>query len=173
MITTDAVTHQPTDIVELQKKVELDSGLLDDVVNQIIEPYSKELDRYVTYIRDVLKEGEPTNAELDDMCLCLPTLIYYASGMSEKLGIRDDISRAIYKEVYHSRRSELTTGTVADKNSLAELESQHEQITSMCYNRAYKIMKAKVDSAQELLGSVKKVLSRRMAELELTNLQRG
>ena len=157
---------------EKSKSVEANSELMDEVVNSIVEPYCKDLDKYVKFIRTCLQDGEkmPTNEELDDFCMNLSTLIYFASAMCERIGIRDDISKAIYKEVYHSKRSELEHGTVADKNSLAELQAQNEQLTSICYARAYKIMKAKVESAQELLGSCKKVLSRRMSEQELTRI---
>ena len=51
----------------------------------------------------------------------LSVYIYYASGMQEQLGIKDDIARAIYKEMYHSSRDSIDKGTVADKDSLAEL----------------------------------------------------
>jgi hypothetical protein len=158
----------------LKQKIEDYSASITEIVNEIIDPYCKDLDRYVLFIRDCLKDGEnpPTNEELDDFCMNLSTLIYFASGMCEQLGIRDDISRAVYKEMYHSVRNELTEGTIADKDSVAELQSQQEQLTSICYTRAYKIVKAKVESAQELLGSCKKVLSRRMAEYELTKIQR-
>ena len=161
-------------IGQLQKQVEAHSQSLMEIVSEIIEPYCKDLDRYVTFIRDCLKDGEnpPTNEELDDFCLNLSTLIYFAGGMCEQLGIRDDISRSVYKEVYHTARSELKEGTISDKDSLAELQSQTEQVTNICYNRAYKIMKSKVENAQELLGSCKKVLSRRMVEYELTHIQR-
>jgi hypothetical protein len=100
----------------------------------------------------------------------LSTLIYFAGGMCEQLGIRDDISKAVYKEVYNDARSSLSEGTIADKDSIAELQAQQEQITSVCYNRAYRIVKAKIDAAQELLASCKKVLSRRVQELELTRM---
>ena len=158
---------------EIRNKVENHSDSLMEIVNSIIEPYCKDLDRYVEFIRDCLKDGEnpPTSDELDDFCMNLSTLIYFAGGMCEQLGIRDDISRSVYKEVYHTARSAQETGTVADKDSLAELFSQQEQITNICYNRAYKIMKSKVENAQELLGSCKKVLSRRMSEFELTHMQ--
>lgn len=161
-------------IGELQQHVEDHSKSLTEIVNQIIDPYCKDLDRYVTFIRDCLKDGEnpPTNEELDDFCLNLSTLIYFAGGMCEQLGIRDDISRSAYKEVYHTARSEIKTGTISDKDSIAELQSQTELVTNICYNRAYKIMKAKVENAQELLGSCKKVLSRRMAEFELSHINR-
>jgi hypothetical protein len=157
----------------IQLRVENHSDVLSKIVNEIIEPYCKDLDRYVMFIKDCLKDGEtpPTNDELDDFCMNLSTLIYFAGGMCEQLGIRDDISRAVYKEVYNDARSALSEGTIADKDSIAELQAQQEQITSVCYNRAYRIVKAKVDAAQELLASCKKVLTRRTQEWELTHLQ--
>lgn len=160
-------------VESIKSKVEEHSNELMDIVNSIIQPFCKDLDRYVIFISECLKDGEkpPTNDELDDFCMNLSTLIYFAGGMCEQLGIRDDISRAVYREVYHTARASQETGTVADKDSLAELYSQQEQITNICYNRAYKIMKAKVENAQELLGSCKKVLSRRMSEYELTHIQ--
>jgi hypothetical protein len=160
-------------ISKIESKVEDHSTVITNIVNEIIEPYCKDLDRYVMFIRDCLKDGEtpPTNDELDDFCMNLSTLIYFAGGMCEQLGIRDDISKAVYKEVYNDARSALSEGTIADKDSIAELQAQQEQITSVCYNRAYRIVKAKVDAAQELLASCKKVLTRRCQEFELTHLQ--
>ena len=90
--------------------------------------------------------------------------------MVEQLGIRDDIAKAVYKETYHTTRASQDKGTVADKDSLAELNSQQELLTSICYTRAWKTMKSKVENAQELLQSCKKVLSRRMTEAELTRI---
>lgn len=158
------------DIASVQDRVDSSSAKIDAIVNAILTPYSKDLDKYVYFIKDCLKDGEnpPTDAELDDWCMNLSTYIYFAGGMCEQLGIRDDISKAIWKETYHTTRSDLEHGTVADKDSQAELASQQEQLTNICYNRAYRIMKSKVENAQELLQSCKKVLSRRLTELELT-----
>ena len=72
--------------------------------------------------------------------------------------------------MYHTARASQDKGTIADKDSLAELASQEEYIVSASYTRAYKTVKAKVENAQELLSSCKKVLSRRMAEMELTRM---
>ena len=165
----------PTEIETIQNKVENHSSTVDDIVNAIIKPYSEDLDRYVSFIRDCLKDGErpPTDEELDDFCLNLSTLIYFSGGMCEYLGIRDDISKAVYKDVYHESRSKLEKGTVADKDSLAELASQKEALVNVCYTRAAKMMKAKVENAQELLGSCKKVLTRRMQEYNLTHQAGG
>lgn len=160
-------------LTKIQENIESNAGALDTIVNDIIAPYCRDLDEYVSFIKDCLKDGEnpPTNEELDDFCMNLSTYIYFASGMTEHLGIRDDIAKAVYKEMYHTARASQESGTVADKDSLAELASQEEFIVSAAYTRAYRCMKMKVESAQELLQSCKKVLSRRMQEYELTRLQ--
>ena len=157
---------------KVQNQVEEDSKQIDDIVYGIIEPYCKHLDEYVDFISQVLQDGEnpPTDQELDDMCINLATRIYFAGGLCEQLGIRDDISKAVYKEMYHTSRASLDKGTVADKDSLAELASQEEFVVSSAYTRAYKTMKAKVENAQELLQSIKKVIGRRMQETELTRI---
>lgn len=159
-------------VKNIRLRVEDNSNTIDEIVDDIIQPYCRDLDKYIVFIRDCLKDGEnpPTDAELDDFCMNLSTLIYFAGGMCEQLGVRDDISKAVWKEMYHSKRNNVDRGTVADKDSIAELESQQEQIVNVCYSRAYKTMKAKVSNAQELLQSCKKVLSRRMQEQELTRI---
>lgn len=160
-------------INELKDKIEGNSQQVNEIIDTIIKPYSKDLDKYVAFIKDCLADGTnpPSDEELEDFCMNLSTYIYFAGGMVEQLGIRDDISKAVYKEMYHSSRASIDKGTVADKDSLAELASQEEYITNICFNRAFKIMKAKVENAQELLQSVKKVLTRRVTEMELTRLQ--
>lgn len=157
---------------ELQDNVNQNSKQLDKIVDDIIQPYCKSLDEYVQFISDCLGNGEipPTDGELEDYCINLSTRIYFAGGLCERLGIRDDIAKAVYKEMYHTSRASIEKGTVADKDSLAELNSQEEYIISSAYTRAYKIMKSKIENAQEVLQSCKKVLSRRMQELELTRI---
>ena len=162
-------------IQEIRERVDLDSNKISEIVNEIIKPYCEELDKYVDFIKSILKDGEnpPTAQELDDFCMNLSVYIYYDGGMQERLGIKDDIARALYKEMYHSCRDSIEKGTVSDKDSLAELASQQEALVSVCYKRAYSIMKAKVAAAQEILASCKKIISRRMAEMELTRIGGG
>ena len=159
-------------IKNIQLHIEDNSKTVNDIVNSIIKSYSADLDDYVLFIKECLADGQnpPTDAELDDFCLNLSTYIYFAGGMVEQLGIRDDIAKAVYKETYNTVRQNAEKGTVADKDSLAELNSQQELLTSICYTRAWKTMKAKVENAQELLQSCKKVLTRRMTEAELTKI---
>ena len=159
-------------IKDIQLHVEDNSHTMDDIIKDIIEPYCRDLDAYVRFISDCLKDGNnpPTNSELEDFCINLSTYIYFAGGMCEQLGVRDSISKAVYKETYNTARNNQDKGTVADKDSMAELASQQEQLVSICYTSAYKTMKSKIDNAQELLSSCKKALSHRMQEMELTKI---
>lgn len=169
------------DNIQLEKinaiklRVEDSSTQMEEVVNSIIEVYVRDLDKYVKFIDDRLvnSENPPTDVDLEDFCLNLSTLIYFASGMCEQLGIRSSIATAVYKETYNTTRDNISKGTVQDKNTLAELESQQEQLVDIAYKAAYKIVKAKIDSAQELLSSCKKSISRRMQEQQLTNMMGG
>ena len=161
-------------VSKIKLHIEDNSEQIDDIVRDIINPYCEGLNKYIQFISSCLADGNnpPTDSELEDFCLNLSTYIYFAGGMCEQLGIRDDISKAVYKETYNTARGEREHGTVADKDSYAELSAQQEQLVNICYNRAYKTMKNKVENAQELLSSCKKVLSRRMQEIELTKLMR-
>ena len=159
---------------ELLDAVESNSSELEHTVSEIIEPYCGELDHYVEFIKNILKDDEkpPTDIELDDFAMNLSTMIYFASVGAEQLGIRDDLSRASYKEAYNTARKMLGKGTVADKNTEAELQAMAEHVVNIIYSKAYKIMKAKVESAQELLSSVKKVISRRMSDSNFERMER-
>ena len=163
---------QLAEVQKIQARVEENSKTIDSIVDGIINPFCKDLDKYVHFIHSCLRDGEnpPTTNELEDFCLNLSTYIYFAGGMCEQLGIRDDISKAVYKEMYNTHRGGLEHGTVADKDSSAELASQQELITNICYSRAYKTLKSKVENAQELLSSCKKVLTHRIQEEELTRI---
>ena len=158
---------------EMLEKIESNSTEIDKTINEIIERFSGELDEYVNFIRSILRNDEqpPTDAELDDFALNLSTLIYYTSVGAEQMGIRDDLSSSAYKEAYNIARNAQKSGTVADKNAQAELDAMTEKVVSIIYNKSYKILKAKVDSSQELLSSVKKIISRRMNEAELSRIQ--
>ena len=162
-------------IKAISSKTESYSETIEKIVGDIVNPYSKDLDRYVAFIRNCLEDGErrPSDMELEDYCMNLSTQIYWVSAGCERLGIRDDISKAIYREIYNTARQIEEKGTVADKDSIAELKSQQELLTNVCYNRAFKILRAKVENAQEILSACKKVLSRRISELELTRIKNG
>lgn len=168
-------TVDDTKIQEVRNKVELDAEKLEGIIAEITKPYTEDLDNYVDFIRSILADTKnpPSAVELDDFCINLSTYLYYAGAMQERLGLKDDISKAIYKEMYNNARQSQEKGTVQDKTALAELVAQHEELVSMIYHRSYGTVKAKVSAGQELLSSIKKIISRRMSEAELTRIGMG
>lgn len=158
---------------EILNKVEDYSAEIEAAISRITKEYCADLDEYVDIIDRTLRdEDNPvTDDELDKFALNLSTLIYYTSVGAERLSVKDDVSRSVYKEAYNTARTLIDKGTVADKNTQAELDTMEEHISNIIYNKSYKIVKAKVESAQELLGSVKKVMSRRMNEMMLSQIQ--
>ena len=156
------------DLSETINKVEVNSELIDSIVDDIVSKYCKSLDSYVKQIDDILKEGnEISDYELDDFALNLPSLIYFACDAQESLGIKEDVSKAFRAEIYNIAR-EKASGTVADKDSVAILASQKESLVVAIYQRSYKKIKCRIEAAYELLNSVKKVLTRRIASYGIT-----
>lgn len=157
---------------EILEKIEDYSRSIDIHVGHIIDQYCAELDNYMRTVDESLRDEKNfTDEELDDIALNLSSLIYFTSVGCEDLGIRDDISKTIYKEAYNKARSNLTTGTVADKNVQAELDAIEEHVGNVVYNKAYKKLKAKIEASQDMLATVKKIMTRRVAELELSRIQ--
>ena len=161
-------------VIDIYREVEKNGDLINNIVDGILKKYCEELDNYVKFINSVLEDTDnpPSSEELDDFVMQLPTYMYFAGQGQEALGIRDDISQAYKKEVY-SNAYNVAEGTVGEKNAIASLESQQEEIVSIAYQRAYKKMKHRMDMAQEILQSIKKVMSRRMAEQHTTNTTSG
>ena len=98
--------------------------------------------------------------------------MYFIGEAQEALGIREDVSKAIRQDVYNTAFS-AAVGTIADKQANAELSSQSETVANIAFSRAYKKVKIRLDAASEMLQSVKKVMSRRMSEADLTRMDRS
>lgn len=145
------------------------SRVIDEMVEDVVQFVCEELDNYMLGISDILTNQETpvTDLQLDDFTLNLPSLLYFVSAQQETLGIKEDVSKALQKEVFNRVR-EKAQGTVADKDTAAELAAQHETVVNIIYARAYKKVKLRIDAAWEMLNSVKKVTTRRIAEYGLT-----
>lgn len=161
-------------INDISNDISINSSYIDEIVDSITEPFMKDLDSYVKKIQDRLqdKKNPPTDSELDDYCLNLSTLIYFAGEGAERIGVRDGVAKTTYKEAFNTYRLSCRKGTAQDKTNTAELQSLKENVVSMAYSSAYKSAKGKVESATELLASIKKVISRRQDETKLSNMSR-
>lgn len=167
-ISQDELIHN---IIE---RVEDNSAKVEKIVDELIQPYCDKLDILIGKFRDCLmdKQNPVTEWELDDVCLKLPSYLYFMGEAQEKFGIKEDISKSVKMELYNQIHQR-TRGTIADKQAASEAGTIEEEIVYRAYQRAYKRIKQKLEAAYELLSSIKKVISRRMGEQDLANVDSG
>lgn len=153
----------------IMKKVENNSKIIQDISGSLVESYCKPLDVEMDVIRLELKDNSALSDDtLEKHILELANILYFTGSAQEDLGIKEDICKSIRQEVYSFYRNE-ANGTVADKTALAELACQQETITLAIYSRAYKKVKLRMDAGYEMLNSLKKIMNKRIAEMELSN----
>lgn len=157
-----------TQVRMLQRRIDKNSEILNKIVDKLVSQYCSQLDDYVRLIKTALQDerNPPSDYELDQWVMEIPVLLYFAGEGQEALGIKEDVAKAVRMELYNETRMD-SKGTVADKDSAAEIATQNEFLTHVAYQRAYKKIKLRMELGNELLQSIKKVISRRMSEYEL------
>lgn len=155
-------------------RVEDNSKQIEAVVEDLIYEHCQQIDELISKFKQCLldKENPVTEWELDDVCMKLPTYLYFIGEAQEKFGIKEDIAKSVKMELYNQIHQR-TKGTIADKQAASEAGTLEEEIVYRAYQRAYKRIKQKLEAAYELLSSIKKVISRRMGEQELANVDSG
>ena len=148
--------------------IEADSQTLENIVNDIVNSYTKELDEYVNKIKSVLDDDTDglTEHDLNQIMIKLCSYMYFIGSKQELLGIRADISDALRDEKYNLAFMS-ATGTVASKESQALNAIKEEEVIKVIYDRAYKIMKNKYAAVDKWIDAIKKILSMRIKLLEI------
>ena len=166
--TQDDIIHK------IMKKVEDNSEKIEKLVDELVNKYCYQLDDLITSFKRILhdKDNPATEEELDEICLKLPTYLYFIGEAQERFGIKEDIAKSVKMELYNEVHQR-TKGTIADKQAASEAATLEEEIVYKAYQRSYKRIKQKLEAAYELLTSIKKVISRRMGEAELSNVDSG
>ena len=157
------------DVTKALNNVEGNAKQIEEIVNNLVNDYCKEVDSLVAVFKEILQDEEnpPSDLELDDMVMKLPTYLYFMGHAQETFGIREDVAKSVKMEVYN-KVYQTAKGTIPDKQALSESNTLYEDMVWKAYQRACKRVKQKLEAAYELLQSIKKVCSRRMLELELS-----
>ena len=155
---------------DIMQKVDNISDTIKEISDKLVEKYCEPLDVEMEVIRLELKENNSlTDDTLEKHILELANILYFTGSAQEDLGIKEDTCKAIRQEVYSKAREQATGKTVADKTAQAELIAQAETMTLAIYSRAYKKVKLRMDAGYEMLNSLKKVMNKRITEMELSN----
>ena len=154
--------------------VDDNSKLINKVVTELVADYCRPLDDYMLDIQELLNDDQfpISDVELETVILKLPNLLYFTGEAVESLGIKEDIAKGIKQDIYNKIHIE-TSGTIADKKAKAESDTQEQYLVHSAFQRAYKKIKQRMEAGFEMLNSAKKVLSRRMLEVQLTMESQG
>ena len=152
----------------LNKEIQENSILLENIVYEITSEYTRGLDEIMITCRKIFSVGPRiTDEELEDLLTQLPCALYFVNEGQELLGLREDISKMTKMEKYNEARKK-AIGTIADKNSEAELKVMNEELNRIIYQRCYKMVKSKIEMGQEMINSLKRVFDARMMEREIS-----
>ena len=172
-------------ITEMMEDTDENVEYFNNVAKETADKYTKHLDELMQTLYRVIKKPEfgveiPAK-DLEHYYLELTNLIYFMGNKLEQLSIYGDMARSAEKEVYNkaylhnqikdSEKKNKTT--VAENQAVAEQESQYESVVALIYEHAYKIVKFKVDAAKDMVGTLRKVISRRMQEEQLSSFNSG
>jgi hypothetical protein len=167
-------------VSSLLKSTDNNSEYFTSVTNEVINSYSQDLDHIMNSIRNIIQNS--SNIEIDvieQYILLLSNTLYFIGEKLEVVGIKSDVSKAARQEIYNraylendiekfdenGKRSKPTK----DANiAVAEEKSKYESVVNNIYERTYKVIKFKIDAGYEMLSSLKKIINRRMQEIDLS-----
>ena len=142
---------------------------MEDVIRSIVESKTKDISIIIHKIQMLLKDNtqELTDAEIDDILLQLPIVLYDSMEEQEIVGMQSDMANQVYKQA-QSEAYKMARGTISDKNAAADIQTRQEQLEKILFDRSYKIIKQKFEMAVETLNAVKKVQSSRQQRYDLS-----
>lgn len=161
--------HEEQKIRTLKVAVEQNSERINKIVNQVVAKHSNDLDEFMVAVKALLDKKETlSNTEIEDIVLRIPVYIYFSAEGLESLGVEGDTAKAVKMEAFNEVYM-VADGTIQDKTKVSEVSTVNEYMVEVVYTRAYKKLKARVEKAEHLFSGAKKILSKRMAEYELSN----
>lgn len=153
----------------LNQEISENSKLIEDIAFNISKEFTQELDKVMGTCKSIFQSKDKiTNQEIEDLLAQLPSILYFVNEGQEAVGIKQDIAEMTRKANYNIAR-EKANGTVADKNTAAESQVINEAINEIIYQRAYKLIRAKIEMAQEMVNSLKRIFDARMMEYQIGN----
>ena len=164
--------------------IEESSNIILNISNNILKSYTQHLDDLMQdlYSKVANPSTNISDTDLERYYLELTNLVYFMGEKLETVGVKDDISRAAAKEMYNKsyldtakspaavigNSGKATKLTVSEITAIAESAAINEQVINMIFSRVYKQIKFKVDAAFEMIGTLRKIISKRMQEQQLS-----
>ena len=142
----------------------------DDVVDTaltISEKYTACLDDCIYNVKELLQNTATiSNEDLEKYIALIPVLMYELIDKMQVLAVRVDAAKTQKKTEFNKAYITSEENTVAAKTSSAQL--QDEQFIEDIYIRVYKHCEKKLDTAEMLHSSLKKLMNWRLNEFDVT-----
>lgn len=155
--------------IELVKK---DKEYLEEISNKLTNEFTSHLDKLMQSIYILIKNDKLDDTEIEKNFLELTNLLYFLGDKLESLGIELTVASARNQEVFNDLYQK-AQGTIADKKAEAEEGSKYEHLLKSVYESVYKRIKAKIDAGYEMVSSLKRIIMKRVAEMDLTKKTNG
>lgn len=147
-----------------------------EIGSPIVEFYSSDIDKLMGDISGFITTSNVENININELqyyFMRLTAELYFVTTSVEKVGLLMDLSNMSYKDAFNTSLLNNSSSdaklTVAKLNALADKESLAENVLNFIYSRTYKILKAKIDSANEMIRTLSKIISYRMQTSQATN----
>lgn len=162
------------EVDSLMKETSENVVSFNNIFTNVVKQYSEPLDNLMSdlYVECIKADEAPTET-LEKYYLELANLLYFMNEKLEQLGIYDDMSKSAAKEVYSQTYLDnqvkevngKNKNTVAELQAIAELKAQYPLVVNNIYSRAYSALKNKISSGQDMLSTLRKIISGRQIEM--------
>lgn len=165
-------------VTDLLNTTEQNVSYFNDITESVVKSYTSDLDNLMIDINKNLNK-EIALDDLEKYYLSLTSILYFMGSNLEQLGIRNDLSKAARQEVFNKAYignldkdcDKKNKTTVAENTAQAEQSSQYESIINSIYDRAYRQVKYKIDAGYEMINTLRKVITKRLAEMDLSKFK--
>ena len=156
----------------------------EEIGRPLLEEYSKDLDEKVAAVKGYLDQCRAYNLDFDMVSiqkalLDLTTTIFFTSEKLEKVGWLEDVSKLQYQSTYNNayleKQGSEVAGGAGGKFSVQQLRAYADQVAlsdnvlNFIYSRCSKILKDKVDQANEVAKALSKILSAQIQSMQTFN----
>ena len=167
----------------LQHAQELNSNMeyFESIGRPLLEEYSKDLDEKVGAVKAYLDQCRQYDLDFDILSiqkalLDLTTTIFFTTEKLEKIGWLEDVSKLQYQTTYNNAYLEKqgnydagTKYTVQQLRAHADQAALSDNVLNFIYARCSKILKDKVDQANDVSKALSKILSSKIQEMQTFN----
>lgn len=170
------------DLNEIQKaldNVAVNSEYFESLYKDLVKKETESMDNLMSdmYVDCVKNQDNVTIDVLTRYYLELSNMVYFMNDRVEKLGVMADMAKSAYNSAHNNKliaASEVKddkgkTRASAICTAEADILAYHDEIVADVYRHAYNAVKAKVLSAQDLMNTIRRILSTRTEEMKLAN----